>query len=555
MRRRYPALIEVVIIAACVILVSFRTAGAGDVLSRGVSNRIFYLTAYDVTSRPIHTGQGVVVDSQGTALVSLATLEGSTHAVATMMDGSTLSVNEVHAVDEVSGLATISLSAGAPEFSERLTESGIPKAGERVIFSGRTVRSDQVCMECIITSVKTVPAFKDLYYVEASQQVPQPGGGIFGSDGRLVGIVIVRFGAGRSGLVATNERLSALAAQRVSKITLDLWSDRRADKWSNTASTRYMRGLAALWQGQPNLTVDLLKDHAGTYPSLQSNIAALLGEAYLAMNLLPEAILALNCAIDPVTPSAHIYRKLAWAYMESGQYILSEKLCQEAIQIDPGCISGYNLLARLRNLQGVYGLAVYEARRALEKNPDCPCAHFEMGRAHLGLARYGAAIKSLKSATTLDPDFGEAFNSLGYAYLRNGEPLRAVVVLKEAVKLEPERSAAWDNLGEAYIRAGLVDKALPALRQAVCLDPGRSHSYCRLAKELMDHGHYSDAADMLRQGMVQCEESQWLVYFLGKSFFLEGRVGLAREQAELLFSKNRKLAAHLLRIIETGLIS
>ena len=116
MRRRFSTYMAVAVIAACVIPVSFRTAGADDVLSRGVSNRNFYLTAYDKASMPVQTGEGVVVDSQGIALVSMTTFEGATRVVATMVDGSTLSIKEVHAVDEVSGLATISLSAGAPEF-------------------------------------------------------------------------------------------------------------------------------------------------------------------------------------------------------------------------------------------------------------------------------------------------------------------------------------------------------------------------------------------------------------------------------------------------------
>jgi len=549
MRRKFPVILRVAVLAACVILVPSRAAGTGEFLSRGVSGLVFHLSAYDEYSRLLQQGQGIVVGSQGAAIVSVSTLEGAAHAVATMMDGSTLFVRGVNAVDEVSGLAKISLQRGAPSPTERLTKRKVPQVGERVIFSDLTVRGEQVCVECSITSVRIVPDLEGLYYMETSQSVPQPGGGVFAFDGRLIGVVVMRFGNARSGLMASNERFLTLASQRARRTALDVWTNQKDDKWSDTAYARYMRGQVAFWQGQPDATLELIEDYVGSYPVLQMNIAALLGEAYLAMDLLPEAILAFRSAIDLGSSSCRVYRKLAWAYMETGQYVQAEEMCYEAIRMDPDSSSGYTLLAHLRNLQGDFKQAIYGARRAIKRDPNRPCAHFERGCAYIGLARYGAAIESLINATTLDPEYGAAFNKLGYAYLRSGKPLAAVVVLKEAVKLEPEMAAAWDNLGEAYSRAGLPGKALIALRQAVCLDPSRSHGYCRLAKEFMRQGHYSDAVDILRQGVDRCAGSQWLAYYLGKAFLLEGSINLAREQAELIYRENKELAGQLLRII------
>lgn len=553
MRRRFPVSLWVAIIATCLISVSSRAAEAGGGLSRGVSGLVFHLTTYDEHSRPLHQGQGVVVGPRGAAIVSVSTLESAARAVATMMDGSTLSVREVHAVDEVSGLAKVRLQRGAPRPAERLTENRVPQVGERIIFSSLTVSGEQVCVECGIISARMIPGLEGLYYVETSQPVPQLGGSVFGSDGSLIGMIVMRFGNGRSGLLASNERLSVLAGLRGRKMALDRWADRRGDKKSDNAYARYIRGQVALWRGQPEATLELLEDHVGSHPQLKLSIVALLGDAYLAMDLLPEAILAFRSAIDLGSPPCSVYRKLAWAYMETGQYIRAEAMCCEAILVDADCSLGYALLARLRNLQGEFKQAVYEARRALIRNPDCPCAHYERGSGYIGLARYGAAIESLINATTLDPEYGEAFNNLGYAYLRSGKPLQAIVALKEAVKLEPEMETARDALGEAYSRAGLPGKALSALRQAVCLDPSRSHAYCRLASELMKQGRYAEVADMLRRGLDQCDGSQWMVYYLGKAFYQEGSIDLAREQAELLYMENKALAGQLLRIINFGI--
>jgi tetratricopeptide (TPR) repeat protein len=221
--------------------------------------------------------------------------------------------------------------------------------------------------------------------------------------------------------------------------------------------------------------------------------------------------------------------------------------------MEPASPSGYLLMAHLNNLKGDHKKALYEARRTLKRKPDCSCSQYERGLAYVGLTRYEKAIESFINATILDPQYAEAFNYLGYAYLRTSDPVRAVAALEEAVRLQPEMTAAWDNLGEAYSSAGFPDKALIAMRRSVCLDPSRSHAYCRLAKEFMKQGQYADAADIARQGLGRCERSQWLVYYLGKAFYMDGRIELAREQAELLYRQNKELAGQLLRIIDLSL--
>jgi tetratricopeptide (TPR) repeat protein len=552
MRRRFTLCMWVAALATVLIPASPRAAGGGGIPTQGVSHLVFHLTAYDEASKILQKGQGIVVGSRGAAIVSVSTLDGATRAVATMMDGSTLSVKEVRAVDEVSGLAKVRLYRDAPRPSRRMTGKRAPQAGERIIFSNLTVHGDQICVECGITLSRMIPGLSGLYYVETSQPIPQPGGSVFGSDGDMLGVVAVRFGNGCSGLLVSKERLSTLAGQRGRKTALGRWMNRRSEKWIDMPYARYMRGQVALWQGQPETTLCLLEDLVGQFPHLNSNIAALLGETYLTMDLLPEAILAFRAATDPGPSPGWVYRKLAWAYMETGNYVQAEAMCYEATRIDPALASGYNLLAHLRNLQGDFQQAVYEARRGIKRDSGCSCAHFERGRGYIGLARYQDAIESLKKATTLDPMYGEAFNSLGYAYLRSGKPLQAVVVLKEAVKLEPERSMAWENLGEAYSRANLSGKALSALHHSVCLDPSRSYAYCRIAEEFVKQGQYFDAADILRQGLDECEGSQWLLYYLGKTYYLDGRIDLAREQADQLYRENKALAVQLSRIISAG---
>ncbi len=75
---------------------------------------------------------------------------------------------------------------------------------------------------------------------------------------------------------------------------------------------------------------------------------------------------------------------------------------------------------------------------------------------------------------------------------------------------------------------------------------------CTMVFVWIPPGQYFDAAQILRRGLDQCEGSQWLLYYLGKTYYLEGRIDLAREQTDLLYRENKELAQQLSRIISAG---
>lgn len=548
---RFSILAWAVVFSALLIFALPLTAGAAGVLPDSAPKAVFHLTSFDDRSIPMAIGQGFVV-APGSAIVSVSTLEGAARVLVRLEDGGTVEVTEVQVVDEISGLARITLAAGVPLSYENIPVSGIPQAGEEVLFSDLNSHGRRTWVASQIMTIRSIPGLEGLHYLETGKPLPLPGGGVFGSEGNLLGMVILRFGNGSSGLLASGERLSMVAEKEEGKASLQRWVSQNKTRWYDSPYAKYMRGQVAFWQGRPEATLELMEDLLDTLPDVKAQLSALLGETYLAMGLLPEAILAYRCALEHGPGISTTYQKLAWAYMETGQYGLAERMCSQLIGGDPDDSYGYMLMARLRNLQGDYSLAIYEACRALMRDSDCSCAHMERGKGYIGLGSYDEAVASLKQATTLDPEFAEAFNDLGYAYLRAGKALNAIVVLKEAVELEPEMRDAWSNLGEAYARAGLSQKALAPLNQAVCLDPTHPFVYSRLAREFIDLGRYEEAEETIRGGLSRCEESQWLSFYLGKIFFLEGRTDLAREQVLQLQRENQALARHLQRLIDRG---
>ena len=550
MRRRFPISLSAAALAAAMVLPMARVA-AGDTGSYGgVSPLVFQVTAYDEGSRPLRYGQGLVVGPHDEAVVSLLLLEGSARTVATLLDGRSLEVVDVLAVDGIAGLARVRLQKGGPSTVAKWVPGDPPRVAEQVLFSWWTVRGNQVCMGSGVRSIRPVPDLDGLYYLEVSDITPPPGSALFGADGRLAGMIVMDLGWGSSALMASKERIQSLAGSPIQPRTLAAWSSRRSRSWRDGPHAVYLEAYAALQDGQPQATLDLIQGRLDDWHVLTAQMKALEGEAYLAMDRLPQAIEALKASVDCSRAPCWVYQRLAWAYMEAGQRSLAEAACLKAIALDPDEPSPFLLLAHLRNLQGDYREAVYEARRVLKRKPDCACAHYERGVAYIGLGRYSEAIDALKSATTLDPAFGEAFAELGYAYLRSGQPLHAIVVLREAAEQIPEEAQTWDYLGEAYSRAGLADRALRAYGQSLCLDPSDPVSYYHLARQNQQLGRTSRALEVLRSGQDRLGEAPWLVYYLGKIYAMEGRLDLAAEQALNLQSTNRALGRQLQRVID-----
>ena len=502
----------------------------------------FHISTTDSANETITSGQGSIVSSGGVAVVPISLLETAHGAVAVIPGGKEIAIRKVDAVDEMAGLARVRLGREAPKPSGKLPITPAPSEGQRVTIvtvdrNGLTVRS-----QCSVKSIREIPYLPGYYLLETSLALPPTGGGIYGEGGALLATVIRRYKGGNTGIVISTELVSSVARMRSSKESLSGWSSGRTMTWSQGAVARYIEARVEVWAGRHVRSVELLEPVIGSAGQLEGAVAALLGESYLTMGLLPESIVAFRSAIENGMVTCRIYQQLAWAYLETGQYDEARKFSEKVIGEQGESAVGFLLLARLNNLQGDYDKAVYEARRALKRFPDCQCAHYERGMAYLGQGRFEAAIESLLQAVKLDPTDADALHGLGYAYLRSGRPQEAVELLKTAGELKPELIEAWRALGEACSRTNRNDEALEAYRQAICADPKNQNSYYKLAAEYLRQGFHDDAITILGQGLDSCGASAWLTYHLGKAYCSVGRLAEARQQAERLSSMNPALA-------------
>ncbi|MDT8396279.1 MAG: tetratricopeptide repeat protein [bacterium] len=510
----------------------------------------FHFSSINNSNGTLTTGQGCIVSTRGISIVPVSMLEEADHATVVLPGGKAIPIEEVEAVDEASGLARIRLGRAAPGSAGKLSVKPAPAEGQGITVitvgsDGSTVRT-----QCTVKSIREIPYLSGFYHLEASQALPPPGGGIYAEDGALVAVVIRGADGQGAGVVVSTKVIVRVVGMRSSKESLGQWSSGHPARWSKGPVSRYVEAQTEIWSGRHGRAIELLEPAIGSAGTMDGAVAALLGESYLAMNLLPETIVALKSAIENGAVTCRIYQHLAWAYMETGQYDEAKKFSEKVITEQGEKPMGYLLLARLSNLRGDHEKAVYEARRALKRQSDCQCAHFERGIAYLSQGRFESAIESLRMATALDPTDADALRFLGYAYLRNGSLSEAFDALRAALELNPEMADAWKDLGEACSRANRGEEALEAYRQAICADPEDQGAYYRLASECMRQGHYQEAILILDQGLGSCGDSAWLTYQIGKAYCCAGQVAEARHQVKRLSTMNTALAEQLHRYIE-----
>ncbi len=551
MRRRLPLHFIAALMAATVSawLCLPDTTASADPLPAHLP---FHLSSTNNTNNTVTTGQGCIVSTRGISVVPVSVLEEADHAIAVLPGGKEISIDNVEAVDEMRGLARVRLGKTAPKPSGKLPVRPVPVEGQRITVITVSIDGLTVRAQCSIESIMEIPFLPGLYHMEVSLALPPPGGGIYAEDGTLLAVVIRRFDGQNAGVVVSTEVIARVAGLKSRKENLAQWSSGRAANWAQSPAARYVEAQAEAWSGRHVRAIELLEPAIRSAGTLQGAVAALLGESYLVINLLPESIIAFKSAIENGVLTRKIYQQLAWAYLETGQYDEAEKFSNKVIEEQGEKPVGYLLLARLSNLRGNYDKAVYEARRALKRQPDCQCAHYEKGIAYIGQGRFDSAVESFKVATALDPADGEAFYGLGYAYLRSGRPVEAIEVFRVAGELSPEMVEAWKALGEACSRTNRNEEALQAYRQAVCADPKDQDAYYRLASECMRQGLHEYAIRILGQGLESCGASSWLTYQLGKAYCFAGRVSEARRQARRLSTMNTALAKQLFQYIDVS---
>jgi len=333
-------------------------------------------------------------------------------------------------VDPDHDLAELSV-AGLDAPAVTVLDSSKLEVGETVFAIGAPEGLELTISEGLISGLRDFDKGR-VIQTSAAISPGSSGGGLFDTQGRLVGITTFYLKEGQS-------LNFALPAEWTTAL------NRRPASPSPTSRESSRAFWALVW-----FEVGCKAEEAGRHA---------------------EAVTAYKEALRLKPDDEAAWFDLGAAYGLLGQYDKAVSASQEAIRLKPDDAAAWLSLGVAYHDLGRYDKAVSAEQEAIRLKPDDAAAWLNLGVAYGHLGQYDKEVSAEQEAIRLKPDDADAWRGLGAAYGLLGQYDKAVSAEQEAIRLKPDEERAWFSLGAAYGLLGQYDKAVSAYQEALRLKP------------------------------------------------------------------------------------
>lgn len=227
-----------------------------------------------------------------------------------------------------------------------------------------------------------------------------------------------------------------------------------------------------------------------------------LGQAYSLDNDPQRAIESYRATLVHDPKSALVRARLAAELVKTGGFAEARGLCEEAIQLEPGYVDSYLLLAGIHVAAKEYDKAVSTYNQALKVDPKNRDALLylgvtlaEVGKVKDGVAQLEKLVK-LKETSDSNIDQGVAFYYLAKIQDQAGSRDQAIKAYAQALKKRPSFAKAALALSDIYAARNDHRSANKVLEE--CFAEGRSADIAeRLAERHLERNDYKGAVTYL----------------------------------------------------------
>ena len=285
------------------------------------------------------------------------------------------------------------------------------------------------------------------------------GGGLFDSEGRLVGLTTLYIEGGQS-------LNFAMPVEWISEI-----KPGRKQAIKGPSQIAWLKRASALeevkdWQGMLDWCLKWTKSEPENAHAWFN-----LGYAFLKLERYNDAIDAYreNLRINPESASA--WYLLGNTYFNLKRYNDSIDAYHQVLRINPDYASAWLGLGSVFSGLKRYEDTIDAYRQALRINPDDASAWYFLGNAYLSLKRYEETIDACRQALRINPDDANAWFCLGVAYSGLKRYNDSVDTYRQALRINPDDANAWFGLGGAYYFSGNRTAAMDTVKELHRLDP------------------------------------------------------------------------------------
>lgn len=208
-------------------------------------------------------------------------------------------------------------------------------------------------------------------------------------------------------------------------------------------------------------------------------------------------------AVNLAPNSDDVYRRVAAAYLRSGQKNEAIEAYQKAIQMGPYYWANYNALGNAYDELGDYDKAFTAFQRVVELAPEISFGYENVGVVYFSQGKFKEAISYFQKALAITSD-PVLYSNIGTAYFYMQRYAESVPMFEKAVAMNPNDESPVGNLPDAYRWNGQKEKSLATYDKAIALAYKELQVNSRKADTMGDlAGYYAKKGD-------QAQSIEWI---------------------------------------------
>ena len=394
-----------------------------------VKDSVVVIKTLDAKGESTGQGSGVVLPSGKIATNCHVVKDGASFLVGR---GKALASATFHAGDADKDVCLLHPAKSFDKAAE-IGKATRLKVGEAVYAVGAPRGLELTLSDGIVSQLRGSPV--PLIQTTAAISPGSSGGGLFDSEGRLVGLTTLYIDEGQNLNFA---------------MPVEWLADLKAGK--KAASTQLSQ---VDWLTRA-VALETKEDWAGLLAWSKQWVKADPGNAVAWV-----AIGSAHQGLKQLDPAIAAYR--------------------QALRINPeDAVAWYSLGNTYADLKR-HDDAIAAYRQALRINPEDAVAWYNLGATYSNLDRHDDAIAAYRQALRINPEDAKAWYNLGVTYRNLDRHDDAIAAYRQALRINPENAKAWYNLGVTYSKLKRYDDAIPAFRQVLRIDPENANAWNNLA--------------------------------------------------------------------------
>ncbi len=261
---------------------------------------------------------------------------------------------------------------------------------------------------------------------------------------------------------------------------------------------------------------------------------AYLGDCYLTMNMLPEALAAFTSALDLGLNDALVASNAAHLLAENGDVEACAEMYERA-----GRIAAINPEYYLRAADAwldadVNDRAILAYRRVVKMMPDNAHAWTFLGFAHREADELEDSLEAFQRAYKLEPDDMESLLNVAHALLEVGQSEEARRFYEMASIRDPEEVEAVNGMVAAAFELGDIEMAEQLGRRAVAMDEENPDNHYNLGVILLSINRNKDAEVCFQAAIELSPDEPRYAIALAQILLRKGELDEALKSAALV---------------------